>query len=67
MKRLLLTLTVALGVIVNACAQHELSELKIYVLLLPNGDAVVEEDRTMYLADRGTDWTNVRCASATLA
>ena len=55
MKRLLLTLTVALGVIVNACAQHELSELKIYVLLLPNGDAVVEEDRTMYLADRGTE------------
>lgn len=47
----LLLLCLAVGV----KAQHELSELKIYVLLLPNGDAVVEEDRTMYLADQGTE------------
>ncbi|MDO4994704.1 MAG: DUF2207 domain-containing protein [Bacteroidales bacterium] len=47
----LLLLCLAIGV----HAQHELSELKIYVLLLPNGDAVVEEDRTMYLADQGTE------------
>lgn len=36
-------------------AQHRLYDLKIYVVLRPNGDAYIEEDRTMWLGDRGTE------------
>lgn len=53
LRKIMFLLLLCLAVSVQA--QHELSEMKIYVLLLPNGDAVVEEDRTMYLADQGTE------------
>ena len=54
MKKLLLLCTLLCAAL-SVQAQHELSELKIYVMLQPNGDAVIEEDRTMYLADQGTE------------
>lgn len=54
MKRIIFFWTL-LTVVVSLRAQHRLDSLYIWVVLQPNGDAYIEEDRYMWLDDEGTE------------
>ena len=55
MKRIFVSLALAVLCTLNLSAQHRLDSLFIYVVLQPNGDAYIEEERYMLLADQGTE------------
>ncbi len=55
MKRFIIILVALLATTVGLRAQHRLDSLYIWVVLKPNGDAYIEEDRYMRLGDEGTE------------
>lgn len=55
MKRLLTTLLAAVIIVVSATAQHQLDSLFINVCLHRDGSADIQEFRTMYIGDEGTE------------